>query len=256
MNGAIVVLEGADCAGKSTLAKAVLAQAVDNRLDAAYLHGLPWVGRVLAEHLRVFKEATALADRGGVAVVDHYTVAESLYGAEYRDGPAYDVSRIEEALELVGALRVFCVPTDLQAQIERHAKRRAKGKEDFASASGIVSRYADLVHGNMFRPGMDPASVDTRHGDVMNRATSRLYCMDTHHGQKRVETKAGHLLEEARRLRMTGTGPDVVSGDLAYHTLRVGYRHELRAADPMGGRLAEAAEVVDTARYLKNQGDR
>ncbi len=178
--GAIIILEGADASGKSTLALAIAAEAVAQGSDFTYLHGQPWPGTVVEEHQRMATEALRAVVRGSVVVFDHFWIAEQLYGAEYRGAPAYDPTLIDQEMRLNGALLVLCVPTNLSAQIARHAERRAKGKEHFDHATGIVTRYAELCAGNADKKGDGYLDRVTRSCRFFHRDDSMHYDMDHH----------------------------------------------------------------------------
>lgn len=145
--GGIIILEGADCSGKSTLAKAIVGSVVDDGGDALYLHGRPWVGTVRREHVRMMIQARDAAHHGSIVVMDHFWVAEQLYGAEYRGGAAYDPTMIDQVMRDLCAQLVMCVPSNSTLQAKRHAERRKLGKEEFDKASGIIGRYASAMNG-------------------------------------------------------------------------------------------------------------
>jgi len=179
-DGAIIILEGADAAGKSTLALAIGAEVIAQGSDFLYLHGQPWPGVVYKEHCRMRDHSIAAANAGAVAVLDHFWIAENLYGTEYRGAPAYDPANIDAEMRSVGALLVLCVPTNLSAQVARHAERHARGKEHFDRASGIIARYAELCAGNADKKGDGYLDVITRRCRFFHRDDTMHYDMDHH----------------------------------------------------------------------------
>lgn len=140
----MISLEGADCSGKSTLAEAIVKRVVAEGGDLLYLHGSPWPGTVQREHARMLSQAQNAVEREAVVVLDHFWIAEQLYGMEYRGAVGYDPTGIDHAMKAMGAVICLCVPNDLVAQVTRHASRRAKGQEHFDQARGIVERYNAL----------------------------------------------------------------------------------------------------------------
>lgn len=175
----IIILEGADASGKSTLANEIAKDAIEDGREFVYYHGQPWPGKVEWQHKARMLGAIQNANEGRTVVLDHYWVAEQLYGAEYRGGPAYDPKEIDEAMQRQGASIVLCVPSDLEAQARRHAERRAKGLEHFEKAKGIIQRYADLCHGNLAHPGDNYLDKYIRHQDFCNRPDVIRYNMDS-----------------------------------------------------------------------------
>ena len=195
--GCCIVLEGADNSGKTTLSLAIADRVMQEGGDFMYLHGRPWVGTVLREHTRMAGHA-AIAGRDTVVVMDHFWIAEYLYGFEYRGKPAYDVKPMDATMQQLRALIVLCVPTNLVAQTERHLERRAKGKEEFAQASGIIRRYADLWHGNRSHKGDGYLDAAIRGETFCQRNDVVRYDMDL---TEDVNQRATKLLTKARQRR-------------------------------------------------------
>lgn len=177
-DGAILILEGGDCAGKSTLAAAIAGTIISEGGDFLYLHGSPWPGTVEEEHNRMETDALRALERGYVVVLDHFWIAEQVYGAVYRDGPAYDPKWRDDLFKKRGALIVLCAPSDLQAQIARHAERRKKGLEHFEDARKVVTMYSDLARGNLAHPGDGYIDKFIRHQDFRARKDVLVYDMD------------------------------------------------------------------------------
>ena len=178
----ILILEGADCSGKTTLAHAIATNVMENGGDFLYLHGSPWPGRVVEEHQRMAQQANDAINRGNTfVVIDHFWIAEQIYGAVYRGGPGYDnnmVNALDKTMNNLGALIILCVPTNLEAQIERHLSRFIKGGEHFGDASKVVARYSDLWHGNLAHPGNSYIDKFIQHQDFKLRADVVRYDMD------------------------------------------------------------------------------
>ena len=175
MTGKIFMLEGADCSGKTNLAKAIMWTAMEDGLDAVYLHGSPWPGTVFREHMRMLMMAGGSYMTGAIVVLDHFWIAEQLYGREYRGVAAYLPKTIDECMQEMDAKIVLCVRSDPEAQARAHAERRAAGKEHFADAYGIIGRYRALLDSP---PPWSPDGPQiTKRGDVI------CYDMDTWKGK-------------------------------------------------------------------------
>jgi len=196
--GCLIILEGADASGKTTLAEAIAERVMEvEGGDVLYLHGKPWPGRVLMEHTRMIGHA-GIAGRDTVVIMDHFWIAEQLYGEEYRGGGAYPPADMDDlASDKLKGLIVLCVPMDLDAQIARHAKRRGEGKEHFETATGIVRRYADLWHGNKDKQGTGYLDAAIRGGNFKDRPDVWRFDMNV----MPAKTAATYVLQRARQRR-------------------------------------------------------
>lgn len=200
--GAFLILEGADCSGKSTLALALGQQAMADGCDFLYLHGSPWPGEVELQHERMRNQAIDALREEAVVVIDHYWVAEQLYGAEYRGAPAYDPTLIDESTLEYGSVMALCVPHDADRQVKMHAERRARGEEHFEKSRGIVERYYALAYGNPNAKGDEYLDRATREGKFASRPDVVLYDMWSH----RPDAFAQRLLDKARAFRAIAKG--------------------------------------------------
>jgi len=151
----IIVLEGADASGKTTLANYFR-----EKYGARYLHST--VRRdIWRWHLGALNLACKLADHH-LVVLDRHWLSELIYGLVFRGGPAYDLGArsIDRVLRKHGALYVLCVPSDVNAQLKVHADRWAAGTEKFRSISKVIQLYHEVTHGNRFA-GQVPGYLGT-----------------------------------------------------------------------------------------------
>jgi hypothetical protein len=102
----IVVLEGADASGKTTLARHLV-----DRYGARYLHSTRrrevWRWHLGALRWAVRESASRLV------VLDRLWLSEQVYGQVFRGGPAYDLGArcLDRVLLRYGAVTVLCVPS-------------------------------------------------------------------------------------------------------------------------------------------------
>lgn len=202
MTGAIIVLEGADAAGKTTLARELV-----KRHDARYLHLGPYRD-IWRWHLGAYLRAQRLAARGHVVIVDRHWLSECAYGVVYRDGSAYPVgARCFDRLWLrSAALYVLCVPRDAQRQEREHYERNFEAKGNVYSRDrqravrAIIARYYDLAYGNIACPGVDYMSQLIRYGDFSPREDVFVYDRHGPRGQ-RLDDTTDLLVQRAERRR-------------------------------------------------------
>lgn len=122
----IVVIEGADGTGKTTLARAVT-----DRLGAAYLHAGPPELHPLVSYTAPLEP---LADRIDV-VCDRWHLGELVYGPLYRGGPGLtdcQFGAVEDYLLAKGAVLVHC--TGRSRDIARRLDQRG---EDFLQPADL-----------------------------------------------------------------------------------------------------------------------
>lgn len=130
MNG-IIVLDGPDCCGKTTLAKTL----IENH-GAKYVHATYRFGNTMfAYHTAVLRKAVKLsADH--LVVVDRLWPSEIVYGNVFRKGLAYGKepstespwshgwSMFDAVLRKHAAIYVFCLPEDATVASARHAQHK------------------------------------------------------------------------------------------------------------------------------------
>lgn len=185
----IIVLEGADAAGKTTLAECLV-----ERYGAKYLHnGIH--AQIWRRHVAALRLACRWAEHH-LVVVDRLFLSELAYGEVYRGGPAYDVAArcLDRVLLKHGALTVLCAPRDQERQLARHADLRTKRPEAFANIQRVVQLYADLRDGNLAQPGGGYLHQLIRYGDYARRPDVVVYDLDEHPGKHKVRAFAKRLI--------------------------------------------------------------
>lgn len=188
----IIILEGGDCSGKTTLARRLI-----DRYGARYIHN--GVHRdVWKRHVAAFRYARRLAE-DYLVVIDRLWLSEQIYGQIFRGGPAYDMGAwwLDKTLQDLGALTVLCVRDDQQRHNDHFAVMRQQRDEKFKDIRDVVKLYADLVHGDMTKSGDTYLDNWIRFGDYAKRDDVMLYDMD-----KTVAGKAsGHVMSRLDYLR-------------------------------------------------------
>lgn len=163
----IVVLEGPDGAGKTTLANHLV-----DTYGARYVHG-----RVFNDCWKSHTAMLRLACRWsseGLVVLDRHWPSEAIYGTTFRGNSQYSPNErsIERVLLKHAALYVMVLPANLSGLKERFERLKSERYEDFPEVSEVAKRYADLWSGNVISGSYDGTYVDqlTRLGGV-----SRLF---------------------------------------------------------------------------------
>lgn len=137
----VIVIEGADAAGKTTLANYIC-----NKFNAKYEHMI-YYKDCWTNHLACVRRVIELAENN-VVVVDRHWISEVLYAHVFRDGSQYPLAArfMDRMFVKMGALYILCVPSDITKQIARHAER--KEIEMYDSIEKIVKIYKDFSVGN------------------------------------------------------------------------------------------------------------
>lgn len=193
----VIVLDGADCSGKTTLARHLV-----ERYGAKYIHSTVRKN-VWKWHLGALRLAHRYSPHQ-LVVLDRHWLSEMIYGSVYRNQPAYDLGArcFDRALQALGCLTILCSPLDQQKQLKRHAEMKETRKEHFTSIQKVTARYADLRDGNLAHPGTTYLDQLIRYGDYTARADVSVYDLDRYaKGGKRFETYVHHQVAWVQRLR-------------------------------------------------------
>ncbi len=176
----IVLLEGADSSGKSTLARYLVV-----KHGAKYIHST-----VRKDVWRFHVGALRLAIRCSqdrLVVLDRHWISELAYGRVFRGGPAYDVGArcLDRVLRRHGAIIVLCAPADQHRQEQRWSEGRTAGKfEHFPEVRQVIQLYADLRYGNLAHSGGGYLDQLIQFQDFTERDDVLVYDMDFHQGRR------------------------------------------------------------------------
>lgn len=187
----IILLEGADGTGKTTLAKAIEARCK----NSVYLHnGL--YPNMWNSHLECVKEAVKLS-REHVVIIDRLWISEQIYGTVFRGGPAYNLGArcLDRVLQRFNCLTVVCARNNMPKHLKHFEELKETREEKFQQMEEVAVRYLDLARGNM-AVGMDTYVEQlSAFQDFSSRLDVAFYDMDLFHGEKHVGDFAGALLE-------------------------------------------------------------
>lgn len=147
----LIVIEGPDGAGKTTLAEMIV-----NKTHGVYLHGT-YTEDPYQHHLGLLKAAVTALDAGETVVMDRHWISECIYGQVMRGGVGYGTCArmFHRHLMFLGAQYVVaCPPPDLVVEnFLRLREERSEHVERVDHMRDIACRYLDLVGGNLTRYG-------------------------------------------------------------------------------------------------------
>ena len=143
----IIVLEGPDGGGKTTLAELIHAAVGE---DYQYLHDA-YSPDQFQQDTELLVEAVRGHLAGLTVVLDRHWVGDNVYGAVFRGRGGLWVRRCDSVLQRYGACYVLCCPPvdALEAEFQRLREQR---EEKFNTMREVACRYLDLWHGNIVRP--------------------------------------------------------------------------------------------------------
>lgn len=104
--GKIIILEGPDCSGKSTLANNLIKES-----NGIYIHNTYYKGMdVVYEHLHRFELAKQISNNGLNCFIDRMWLSELIYSKIYRDGVTnYNIDILADVFKNVD-LNIICLP--------------------------------------------------------------------------------------------------------------------------------------------------
>jgi len=153
----IIILEGPDCSGKSTLAKELLSR----YKNSVYLHMKHKFKKLMFHYnTAVFMQAERHLAEGKTVIIDRCWISENIYGGVLRNGGGWPLigRYMERLFQKHSYVGVICKPwDDLYEQVWRHKDQKDKDHpykdNDYAL---IVSHYDNLA--NMTKTGLSPST--------------------------------------------------------------------------------------------------
>ncbi len=142
----IVLVEGADASGKTTLVRHLV-----ERHGARSMHGRVWRD-MLRWHQGMMQRAVRLEKAGALVVLDRHWISELVYGPIFRGRASYDdfaAALFDSCVDVT----VLCVPSDARRHLERFEEMRRTRPEAFDRVEAVAIRYRDLLEGNVAHPG-------------------------------------------------------------------------------------------------------
>jgi|TARA_R100001510_G_scaffold47358_1_gene44656 thymidylate kinase len=137
----IIIIEGADCTGKTTLAKYLC-----DKFKARYMH-LRIHKKMEIWHTATVRRAIRLAKKE-LVVIDRHWPSEETYAYERADGPEYNPKELYKKLKEANTLYVWCAPEDSSKVINMHKNKKLERHEEYSDISKVVERYRRSWYGN------------------------------------------------------------------------------------------------------------
>lgn len=137
----IVIVEGSDASGKSTL----INQLMEAHPNNCYIHNAV-TSDIKSLHNNTI-ETAILASYEHWVFIDRLHLSEYIYGTVFRNGPSYNVEEFDKMLtnKIPSIKRILCV-VDKETVLAKHAER--KDKEMFNDISQIWDMYNEYAMHN------------------------------------------------------------------------------------------------------------
>lgn len=197
----LILLDGPDCAGKTTLADALIASAEAAGHKAVRRHlGKPENGTAWQMHADALLEYIEEMNSEGVIVIaDRHFLSEGVYGRCYRSGSEYPhAMRFMDMLfnRFIG-LKVICCPP-VETVVETHKKMLEERYEEYSDGMDKVAKaYQDIWHSRVAQsnlPGDDYTQQLAALGGVQDKPLWYHYDYTVDN----VDQFACHLLDELK----------------------------------------------------------
>ena len=207
-HGGIIILDGPDGAGKTTLAEVISQRAALRGYTPRYEH-LSKPIDAWAEHrdalLNYVDYAFNSPVKNCLVIADRHFMSEAIYGHVYRQGSEYPLAmrHVDRLLYRYGALRVVCAPP-VEYVTATHERLKSERAEMYDSGMETIGRmYWDLWN------GCDVSAVDlSPMGDYIQQliwdggVADKLgwYHYDVTSDGNNMVAYADHLLDELQEL--------------------------------------------------------
>lgn len=141
----IIVLDGPDAVGKTTIAKEFIRKFPNTK----YIHnGYRWKDKIFDYHTAVMKLASKWAMTHNV-IIDRWWPSEACYASVYRNTSAWPLQgRFHERLALkYGVIYLLCLPD--QNTLDRHTEMKKVRDEMYENIEDLCDLYYKLYYGDL-----------------------------------------------------------------------------------------------------------
>lgn len=138
----LIILDGPDCAGKTTLAKEIIRQTGGKYVHLTYR----FKDRMFAYHLANLHRAVKESN-DHLVVIDRLWMSELCYANAYRGGSKwpYMYSMLEQIILKHAGLEILCLPKDLEAHLGLFKRIKEQREEMYSSISNVTLEYHKLA---------------------------------------------------------------------------------------------------------------
>lgn len=203
----LILLDGPDCGGKTTLAKAIAA-GVEAKGGQAVIHhlGMPVLGQCWEEHsqaLIAYIEEMLKDDK--VVIADRHFLSEGVYATVYRSDRGgseypYTMRFVDMLFDRYRALKVICCPP-VEEVVRVHAEMKKVRREEYDSGMDKVARRFERIWADQVMPHAQPGRDYTEQLMVAGGVADKQLWYHYDYMKDNTPLYAGYLLEELEKER-------------------------------------------------------
>lgn len=140
----MIIIEGADGTGKSTLAEALA-----KHLNGLVIHaGFDKRWHIRQFHSSIITSAYFIENSGCPVIIDRWAVSEEVYGRVFRGGAAYDTAALmRQAWEMYEPICIYCRNDNV---VENHKRNAQLREEMFDDMSDVASTFETVLKSNKY----------------------------------------------------------------------------------------------------------
>jgi len=172
----IIILEGPDGAGKTTLANELVKQT-----GGIYLHlSYRWPQKIFLYHTAAIRYA---ARQNRPVIIDRWWPSEAIYATAYRGQSPWPLQgrMADRVARKFGALYIYCLPESVTEHCEKFMKLKETREEMYDDIHEVTFKYMSLWYGNqLHEKGENYIDFITRNGGLQNRRDHLRYNIEEH----------------------------------------------------------------------------
>lgn len=178
-NKGIIVIDGPDACGKTTLAETIKERCEAKGIKYNYIHAsYRWPKKMFMYHEAILRRAIKLS-QDGIVVIDRLHLSELVYSQVYRNGSKWPLQHryFDRLLQKHGALTIICTGEADQV-LTWHAEAKGQRHEMYDSGlDSVASKFIDLF--NQRRSRLDVWLYNRAdYPDVYSRRVFADRCID------------------------------------------------------------------------------